>query len=225
MDQTALFSMPDEDPIINAPYEPSGPALSSALMQQFMSFLASRHVASNPVPYPEVPDRGCAPQCGGTNTTGITNTLSPHVIYTRGAHEPMGAVLHSGQQFVEPCATDSSWGVPASDCAPLDIPLQETAAMLPSKHEEQPSRDSIQKLPRQSPSPSPIYTRRVFRCKWQGCDGSHYFKREGDLVRHLRTIHISPGSYPCHAEGCTKVFGRRDHLCQHTKRRHASAKP
>jgi hypothetical protein len=39
--------------------------------------------------------------------------------------------------------------------------------------------------------PRPAY----FRCKWEGCRSSTNFRREGDLIRHLRTIHISPNAY------------------------------
>ncbi|KAJ0419579.1 hypothetical protein BJY00DRAFT_154381 [Aspergillus carlsbadensis] len=60
----------------------------------------------------------------------------------------------------------------------------------------------------------------VFRCKWAGCRSSRQFRREGDLVRHLRTIHISPAAFVCPYTECEKSFGRRDHLSEHVRRRH-----
>ncbi|KAL4904743.1 hypothetical protein BDW74DRAFT_154507 [Aspergillus multicolor] len=60
----------------------------------------------------------------------------------------------------------------------------------------------------------------VFQCKWEGCLTLNPFRREGDLIRHLKTIHISPARYPCLLKNCTKVFRRKDHLLQHQKRRH-----
>ncbi|RAK92211.1 hypothetical protein BO79DRAFT_225287 [Aspergillus costaricaensis CBS 115574] len=32
----------------------------------------------------------------------------------------------------------------------------------------------------------------IFECKWRGCSSSTRFSTEGDLVRHLKSIHISP---------------------------------
>ncbi|KAL3440149.1 hypothetical protein BJX65DRAFT_291024 [Aspergillus insuetus] len=57
-----------------------------------------------------------------------------------------------------------------------------------------------------------------FQCKWAGCRSSRNFRREGDLIRHLRTIHISPTAFVC--PDCQRSFGRRDHLNEHVKRRH-----
>ncbi|KAI9045934.1 uncharacterized protein KD926_005877 [Aspergillus affinis] len=37
----------------------------------------------------------------------------------------------------------------------------------------------------------------VFECKWEGCQSSTRFSSEGDLVRHLKSIHISPDAYSC----------------------------
>ncbi|GJP92146.1 alpha/beta hydrolase family protein [Aspergillus niger] len=58
----------------------------------------------------------------------------------------------------------------------------------------------------------------AFECKWRGCSSSTRFSTEGDLVRHLKSIHISPDAYSCSV--CGKTFGRRDHLRDHQRRRH-----
>jgi hypothetical protein len=64
---------------------------------------------------------------------------------------------------------------------------------------------------------------RVFKCQWKGCLSLNDFRREADLLRHLKTIHISPAGYPCLLGNCNKVFGRKDHLQQHQRRRHRDA--
>ncbi|KAL2801976.1 hypothetical protein BJX63DRAFT_416095 [Aspergillus granulosus] len=58
------------------------------------------------------------------------------------------------------------------------------------------------------------------KCMWEGCNSSTSFQREGDLIRHLKTIHISPDAYPCHEAKCSKTFGRNDHLQNHLRKRH-----
>ncbi|KAJ0416234.1 hypothetical protein BJY00DRAFT_317119 [Aspergillus carlsbadensis] len=62
-----------------------------------------------------------------------------------------------------------------------------------------------------------------FQCKWQGCANKPSFLREGDLIRHLKTIHISPDAYRCRVHPCHKPFGRKDHLLEHRKRCHPSS--
>ncbi|PLB53302.1 hypothetical protein P170DRAFT_353006 [Aspergillus steynii IBT 23096] len=62
------------------------------------------------------------------------------------------------------------------------------------------------------------HTSPILECKWQGCFSATRFSSEGDLVRHLKSIHISPDAYPC--PDCGRCFGRKDHLRDHQKRRH-----
>ncbi|KAL2840137.1 hypothetical protein BJX68DRAFT_190066 [Aspergillus pseudodeflectus] len=61
-----------------------------------------------------------------------------------------------------------------------------------------------------------------YTCKWEGCISTIVFRREADLIRHLRTIHISPNQYPCTEPNCNWTFGRRDHLLHHVRRRHTT---
>ncbi|KAL2862619.1 uncharacterized protein BJX67DRAFT_365887 [Aspergillus lucknowensis] len=63
---------------------------------------------------------------------------------------------------------------------------------------------------------------RVFRCKWQGCRSYTSFRRETDLLRHLRTVHVSPKAYPCPEPNCDKGFGRKDHLRTHQRNCHGA---
>ncbi|KAL4893327.1 hypothetical protein BDV59DRAFT_193173 [Aspergillus ambiguus] len=58
----------------------------------------------------------------------------------------------------------------------------------------------------------------VFECKWQGCPSSTRFSSKGDLVRHIKSIHVAPDAYSC--QNCGKFFGRKDHLRDHQRRRH-----
>jgi hypothetical protein len=59
-------------------------------------------------------------------------------------------------------------------------------------------------------------------CKWEGCKYDGFFKREVDLVRHVRCVHISPRSYSCPAGGCRKSFNRKDNRDAHFRRLHES---
>ncbi|RAO69341.1 uncharacterized protein BHQ10_005353 [Talaromyces amestolkiae] len=65
------------------------------------------------------------------------------------------------------------------------------------------------------PRPAP-----TFECKWEGCNYPGTFKREHELIRHLRTIHITPLAHHCPVEGCDKVCNRDDNLLQHMRNRH-----
>lgn len=60
----------------------------------------------------------------------------------------------------------------------------------------------------------------TFECKWEGCQYSGSFKREHELLRHLRTIHIAPLAHSCPAIGCDKVCNREDNLLKHIQNRH-----
>ncbi|KAJ0416463.1 hypothetical protein BJY00DRAFT_291582 [Aspergillus carlsbadensis] len=61
-------------------------------------------------------------------------------------------------------------------------------------------------------------TFKPIRCRWQGCTNHVLFRRESDLIRHLRSIHISPHAYSC--SDCLKTFGRNDHLQNHRRKVH-----
>ncbi|OJI99705.1 hypothetical protein ASPVEDRAFT_70037 [Aspergillus versicolor CBS 583.65] len=66
-----------------------------------------------------------------------------------------------------------------------------------------------------SPSDSPR-----LQCRWEDCTRKTCFRREADLMRHIRTVHVSPNAYVCPERNCGRPFGRKDHLGQHRKRRH-----
>ncbi|KAL5333321.1 hypothetical protein BJX70DRAFT_71592 [Aspergillus crustosus] len=63
----------------------------------------------------------------------------------------------------------------------------------------------------------------VFQCKWSGCQSSTIFRREVDIVRHLRSIHLSPDAHHCLEKNCRRSFGRKDHLREHKRRCHRQA--
>jgi hypothetical protein len=89
-----------------------------------------------------------------------------------------------------------------------------------------PTSPSLTALP--SPAPSSHTTTSTSaqglftpqQCQWKNCSSSTIFQREGDLVRHLKTIHISPNAFPCPEPDCTRAFGRNDHLKNHLKTMH-----
>ena len=59
-------------------------------------------------------------------------------------------------------------------------------------------------------------------CKWEGCKYVGCFRREVDLLRHVRCVHVSPSSYQCPARGCGKFFNRKDNRDSHFRRRHTT---
>ncbi|KAL2801974.1 hypothetical protein BJX63DRAFT_139377 [Aspergillus granulosus] len=58
------------------------------------------------------------------------------------------------------------------------------------------------------------------QCRWEDCSSSTTFRREADLLRHLKTVHVSPKAFPCPELGCNKAFGRTDHLRAHRRNCH-----
>lgn len=47
------------------------------------------------------------------------------------------------------------------------------------------------------------------RCQWPGCPSTRSFGRIADLQRHERNFHISPVTFKCTADGCTRSFKGR----------------
>ncbi|OJJ70059.1 hypothetical protein ASPBRDRAFT_650104 [Aspergillus brasiliensis CBS 101740] len=83
-----------------------------------------------------------------------------------------------------------------------------------------------------SPAPATAKGRQVpgtfrgpFQCKWEGCRYTGSFHREADLLRHLRTLHISPAIHRCGIDNCGSVFNRKDNLRDHTRRYHSHCQP
>ncbi|PKY07437.1 hypothetical protein P168DRAFT_279406 [Aspergillus campestris IBT 28561] len=58
------------------------------------------------------------------------------------------------------------------------------------------------------------------QCKWEGCRYLGEFQRVSELIRHIRTLHITPLDYPCPVPGCDKICNREDNLLQHMRTRH-----
>ncbi|KAL2816435.1 hypothetical protein BDW59DRAFT_153235 [Aspergillus cavernicola] len=59
-----------------------------------------------------------------------------------------------------------------------------------------------------------------FPCKWQDCRSTTCFRREVDLMRHVKSVHVAPKAYCCLEPNCGKAFGRKDHLQNHKRNRH-----
>ncbi|RAH81976.1 hypothetical protein BO86DRAFT_389223 [Aspergillus japonicus CBS 114.51] len=63
-------------------------------------------------------------------------------------------------------------------------------------------------------------TARIFQCNWAGCDTRPTFNRPADLWRHIKHLHLSPGSHVCLIDGCGRSFNRNDNLTEHALRVH-----
>lgn len=57
-------------------------------------------------------------------------------------------------------------------------------------------------------------------CKWEGCKYARSFGREAELLRHVKTVHLSPSAYFCPELGCSKSCSRKDNLEAHRRRAH-----
>ncbi|OJJ84760.1 uncharacterized protein ASPGLDRAFT_81989 [Aspergillus glaucus CBS 516.65] len=63
----------------------------------------------------------------------------------------------------------------------------------------------------------------TLQCKWQGCTYSKPFSRTGDLVRHIKSAHLTRGQYHCPFKAGCKPFNRKDNLAAHIQTRHKAA--
>ncbi|CEL11191.1 hypothetical protein ASPCAL14294 [Aspergillus calidoustus] len=48
----------------------------------------------------------------------------------------------------------------------------------------------------------------AFICKWENCTSTHVFRREIDLIRHIKTIHVAPQAFLCQTYLRGKAFSR-----------------
>jgi hypothetical protein len=60
----------------------------------------------------------------------------------------------------------------------------------------------------------------AFICKWENCTSTHDFRREIDLMRHMKTIQVAPQAFLCQTYLCGKAFSRKDKLRYHMSRVH-----
>ncbi|KAH8700437.1 hypothetical protein BGW36DRAFT_357096 [Talaromyces proteolyticus] len=67
---------------------------------------------------------------------------------------------------------------------------------------------------RQNHSPPKSATR---KCRWEGCKYLGSFRRDADLLRHVKAVHVSPDAYTCPIVGCGKPFGRKDKMEAHRR--------
>ncbi|KAK2790847.1 hypothetical protein FQN53_008671 [Emmonsiellopsis sp. PD_33] len=79
----------------------------------------------------------------------------------------------------------------------------------------QPSRTSHQK-----PAQPKANHDGQYKCGWKHCRYTGVFRRKPELMRHIETKHVSPGSYQCPERVCTKSFNRIDNMKKHVERVH-----
>lgn len=53
------------------------------------------------------------------------------------------------------------------------------------------------------------------KCEWKGCTFPRPFRREAELIRHIKTVHVSRDAYKCPI--CGKGFGRKDRMEDHRR--------
>lgn len=53
------------------------------------------------------------------------------------------------------------------------------------------------------------------KCQWKGCTFPRPFRRDAELMRHTRTIHVSRDAYKCPI--CGRGFGRKDKMEDHRR--------
>ncbi|KAJ5726843.1 hypothetical protein N7493_005870 [Penicillium malachiteum] len=59
-----------------------------------------------------------------------------------------------------------------------------------------------------------------FQCDWPGCQYSGSFGRNTELQRHIKTLHVLPGSFKCPVSGCCVSCNREDNLKSHQRNVH-----
>ncbi|OJI97462.1 hypothetical protein ASPVEDRAFT_36875 [Aspergillus versicolor CBS 583.65] len=152
-------------------------------------------------------DRGM-PIFSGVNINSSPSIKSPCIRHS--------ATSDSGQTRVVPLEVSTYYPPPSTPFAPalrysMDVrPMEDVVANQPNTA----GNTSEGHLSESAPSPP------YFRCKWEDCTSTRHFSRVGDLIRHIKSIHIAPNAYPCRAQDCGKAFGRPDHLQEHTRRCH-----
>ncbi|PLB47414.1 hypothetical protein P170DRAFT_240654 [Aspergillus steynii IBT 23096] len=58
------------------------------------------------------------------------------------------------------------------------------------------------------------------QCEWKGCTYEKGFKRDADLWRHIKSLHLAP-SYRCGFPGCSRLFNRKDKIKEHVDKAHS----
>ncbi|PYH90950.1 hypothetical protein BO71DRAFT_401796 [Aspergillus ellipticus CBS 707.79] len=99
-------------------------------------------------------------------------------------------------------------GMPPKD--PMHPPYPNPISTTTSTLEETP----------QSPNQNDENEQAQLKCEWKNCKYTHTFNRPAELLRHVKTIHISPQSHMCRYRGCSRTFNRKDKLGEHMLRAH-----
>ncbi|KAL3479563.1 hypothetical protein BJX99DRAFT_221874 [Aspergillus californicus] len=180
------------------------------------SYVTDHLIASHtPVVYPRRVERApramavLSPSHGANHTiTDFSSTITSSV---------QQADYHDSRGYSN-ISIPPTWYNPPSSQVTAEQGLRNPTLSLSSDHASltpiAPQLDSHSHSPRTQP---------MFRCRWQNCQSSTYFRREQDLIRHIRSIHLHPTAYACQIDGCRKEFGRKDHLQQHITRIHPSS--
>lgn len=70
-----------------------------------------------------------------------------------------------------------------------------------------------QQIPSSSSPPMDSTTSK--KCEWKGCTFLRPFRRDAELMRHIKTVHVSRDAYKCPV--CGKAFGRKDKMEDHRR--------
>ncbi|PWY69664.1 hypothetical protein BO94DRAFT_579153 [Aspergillus sclerotioniger CBS 115572] len=70
--------------------------------------------------------------------------------------------------------------------------------------------------PRITFTEAPITRAACYPCRWLAC--TKVFQRNSDLIRHVNSLHLSPGSYIC--PQCGHICNRKDNLKSHLQNMH-----
>ncbi|KAL4913339.1 hypothetical protein BDW62DRAFT_167153 [Aspergillus aurantiobrunneus] len=184
---------------------------------------AGTHSPTSPALLPDPCNEGIPPQSTGVPLFSLEECQT-HASDRRGGNAVEPRTWYNfAAPFDQPLQerVDSGPNTPNGDLRMYQHPMSRTpssqgpryALSVPSPRHARPALTGLTANV-SSPHDTPLL------CKWDGCESTTYFRREADLWRHIRTIHISPRAYPCPEKKCLRAFGRKDHLDQHTRRRH-----
>ncbi|GAM38744.1 hypothetical protein TCE0_033r09724 [Talaromyces pinophilus] len=109
----------------------------------------------------------------------------------------------SGHLYDKHCYQDEGW---------MQFAFSAIDSKLNDVHNNE--NNSLQSSDQYNVSP-PIEATPSKKCEWKGCTFPRPFRRDAELMRHIKTIHIARDAYKCPV--CRKGFGRKDRMEDHRR--------
>jgi hypothetical protein len=151
-----------------------------------------------------------------------THEASVQNLFTEFLQDNLGPpAVHPSYQYIDAAIPFDESSLPLQMA--LDSSLQKGLSTLDDSRVKPNSSNGL--TPREPRGSQPELSNKStpessWQCKWEGCTYAGSFGRESDLLRHLRTKHISPGMHRCPWAKCPRVFNRKDKMREHVRQAH-----